>query len=37
MYLGLAGAIVGTLLLIAYVLLMAFGLATNLANQRAHF
>jgi len=37
MYLGLAGAIVGVLLLIGYVLLMAFGLASNLTNQRAHF
>lgn len=37
MYLGLAGAIVGLLLLIGYVLLVAFGMASDLANQRANF
>ncbi|MBC8876730.1 MAG: hypothetical protein H8E44_45455 [Planctomycetes bacterium] len=37
MYLGLAGAIVAALLLIGYVLLMAFGMASNLATQRARF
>jgi len=36
-YLGLAGAIVGGLLLIAYAVLMVFGLASNFTNQRVNF
>ena len=37
MYLGVAGAVLGGLLLAAYILLLAFGLASNMANQRAPF
>jgi hypothetical protein len=37
MYLGLAGLIVGALFLLAYIVLMALGLAANVANNAGNF